>query len=266
MKLDKILPGLALLLAVCAGCKSQYDMMLESNDVDSKYAAAFDYFNQGKYTRSAALFESLSMLTNGTERDDTVQFYWALSNYSNGLYSVAETNFQTFLDHYPRSPFADNAEFLRVDCLYKATLRYELDQTPTYTAMSAISEYILSHPEGANTDVCRHMLEDLEARLDKKAFENARLYYKMEDYKASRVAFKNILKDDADNIYREDILYYAAMSSYKYASLSVKSKQKERYLTFIDDYLNFIGEYPESAYRRELDRLYDTAREKNETL
>ena len=106
MKLDKILPGLALLLAVCAGCKSQYDMMLESNDVDSKYAAAFDYFNQGKYTRSAALFESLSMLTNGTERDDTVQFYWALSNYSNGLYSVAETNFQTFLDHYPRSPFA----------------------------------------------------------------------------------------------------------------------------------------------------------------
>ena len=175
MKLDKILPGLALLLAVCAGCKSQYDMMLESNDVDSKYAAAFDYFNQGKYTRSAAMFESLSMLTNGTERDDTVQFYWALSNYSSGLYSVAETNFQTFLDHYPRSPFADNAEFLRVDCLYKATLRYELDQTPTYTAMSAISEYILSHPEGANTDVCRHMLEDLEARLDKKAFENARL-------------------------------------------------------------------------------------------
>ena len=110
------------------------------------------------------------------------------------------------------------------------------------------------------------MLEDLNARLDKKAFENARLYYKMEDYKASRVAFKNILKDDADNIYREDILYYAAMSSYNYAAMSVRSKQKERYLTFIDDYLNFIGEYPESSYRRELDNLYDRVREKNETL
>jgi len=189
-----------------------------------------------------------------------------LSNYSNGLYSNAEANFKTFLDRYPRSPFAENAEFLRVDCLYKATLRYELDQSPTYTAMSAISEYILSHPDGANVDVCRGMLEDLNARLDKKAFENARLYYKMEDYKASRVAFKNILKDDADNIYREDILYYAAMSSYNYAAMSVRSKQKERYLTFIDDYLNFIGEYPESSYRRELDNLYDRVREKNETL
>ena len=247
MKLDKIILSAALAAVLLAGCKSQYDLMLESNDVDAKYAAAFDYFNQGKYSRAASLFESLTLLTNGTERDDTVQFYWGLSNYSNGLYTDAEANFKSFLDRYPSSPFAENAEFLRVDCLYKATLRYELDQSPTYTAMSAISE-------------------DLNARLDKKAFENARLYYKMEDYKASRVAFKNILKDDADNIYREDILYYAAMSSYNYAVMSVKSKQKERYLTFIDDYLNFIGEYPESSYRRELDNLYERVREKNETL
>ena len=266
MKLDKTILCAAIVVVLLAGCKSQYDIMLESNDVDAKYAAAFDYFNQGKYSKAASLFESLTLLTNGTERDDTVQFYWGLSNYSNGLYSNAEANFKTFLDRYPRSPFAENAEFLRVDCLYKATLRYELDQSPTYTAMSAISEYILSHPDGANVDVCRGMLEDLNARLDKKAFENARLYYKMEDYKASRVAFKNILKDDADNIYREDILYYAAMSSYNYAAMSVRSKQKERYLTFIDDYLNFIGEYPESDYRRELDSLYEKVREKNETL
>lgn len=266
MKLDRIILGAALTLALAAGCKSQYDFLLESNDVDAKYAAAFQYFNEGKYTRAAAMFESLTMYTNGTERDDTVQFYWALSNYSNGAYVTAEANFQSFLDNYPRSPFAENAEFLHVDCLYRATLRYELDQTPTYTAINAISEYILSHPEGANTDICRHMLEDLNARLDKKAFENARLYYKMEDYLASRVAFKNILKEDADNIYREDILYYSAMSSYNYANLSVKSKQKERFLTFIDDYLNFIGEYPESHYRRQLDGLYEKVREKNETL
>lgn len=266
MRLNRILLGIFIAAVFSAGCKSQYDVMLESNDVDAKYAAAFDYFNQGKYSKAASLFESLTILTNGTERDDTVQFYWGLSNYSNGYYSVAETNFQTFLDRYPQSPFADNAEFLRLDCLYRETLRYELDQSPTYTAMNAISEYVLSHPDGANADVCRRMLEDLKGRLDKKAFENARLYYKMEDYKASRVAFKNILKENAENIYREDILYYAAMSSYKYASLSVKSKQKERYLTFMDDYLNFVGEYPESHYRKELDSLYEKVREKNETL
>lgn len=260
-----ILCSAALLAAMCA-CKTQYDLILESNDVDVKYNAAFDYFNEGKYTKSAELFESLSVLAGNTDRADTIQYYWGLSNYSAGDYYTAEANFDKFVNTYPYSPFMESASFLRIDCLYRATLRYELDQTPTYTAISAISEYILSHPEGANTDICRHMLEELNARLDKKAFENARLYYDMEDYLASRVAFRNILKDDADNIYREDILYYSAMSSYKYADLSVRSKQKERFLTFMDDYLNFIGEYPESHYRRELDRLYERAREKNETL
>ena len=106
---------------------------------------------------------------------------------------------------------------------------------------------------------CRDMLEDLNERLDKKAYEAAKLYYKMEDYLASRVAFRNVLKDDADNIYREDILYYIAMSSYKYAHLSVPSKQKERYLTFVDDYLNFVGEIPDSKYKKELDVIYRKA-------
>ena len=37
------------------------------------------------------------------------------------------------------------------------------------------------------------------------------------------------------------------------------SKRRERYLTFIDDYYNFIGEVPESHYRRELDNVYNKA-------
>ena len=78
----------------------------------------------------------------------------------------------------------------------------------------------------------------------------------MEDYLAARVALRNVLKDNADNQYREDILYYTAMSSYHYARMSVREKQKDRYLTFADDYFNFVGEYPASKYRRELDVMY----------
>ena len=49
------------------------------------------------------------------------------------------------------------------------------------------------------------------------------------------------------------------MSSYKYADMSIPEKQKERYLTFVDDYYNFIGEIPESHYRKELDNAYRKA-------
>lgn len=263
--MKRLIPFFALVLlsAGVFSCKGQFDTLLESGSADEKFDAAFAYFNAGRYSRAAKLFESLAVLTGGTERDDTVQFYWGLSNYRGKDYYTAETNFERFLREFPRSPFAAQAEFLHVNCLYKSTLRYELDQTPTYKALTALNEYLIGHMDDINADACRRMIDDLNGRLDKKAFENARLYYKMEDYKASRVAFRNILKDDAENRYREDILYYTAMSSYKFAALSVPSMQKERFLVFIDDYLNFIGEYPESAHRKELDVLYEKVKRKN---
>lgn len=256
MKLKNLFLVLTAAVAMVS-CKSQYEILLNSNDVPLKYQAAFDYFDQGKYAKSAALFESLSVQTDGTERDDTVRYYWGLSNYNFRDYYTAETNFDKFIEKFPNSPFTSDARFLRIDCLYRSTLRYELDQKPTYTAINAISEYILEYPENTHMQDCRDMLVELNNRLDRKAYESAKLYYKMEDYLASRVALRNVLKDDSENVYREDILYYIAMSSYKYASLSVPAKRKERYLTFVDDYLNFIGELPDSHYRRELDNVYN---------
>ncbi|MBO4605272.1 MAG: outer membrane protein assembly factor BamD [Bacteroidales bacterium] len=262
MKYRLLIVAFAAAALLGVGCKSQYEQLLESGSADDKYAAAFDYFNKGKYQRAAQLFESLSMLTSGTERDDTVQYYWGLSNYNQKDFYSAEANFKHFIENFPASEFTESAEFLRIDCLYRSTLRYELDQTPTYTAITAISEYLIAHPRSANRPICEKMLDDLSDRLDRKAYESAKLYYKMEDYKAARVALKNVLKEDSDNAYREEILYYAAMSSYHYARLSVPEKQKERYMVFADDYLNFIGEYPESAHRKELDGLYKKIRNK----
>ena len=258
MKLRTLFIILCTAAAACS-CKSQYEILLNSNDADAKYEGAFQYFNEGKYSKAASLFESLSVLTNGTERDDTVRYYWGLSNYKYKDYYTAETNFDQFIQSFPRSPFVADAAYLRIDCLYRSTLRYELDQKPTIKAINAISQYILEHEDSDHMQECRDMLVELNERLDKKAYEGARLYYKMEDYLASSVALKNVLKDDSENIYREDILYYIAMSSYKYAHLSVPAKQKERYLVFIDDYYNFIGELPDSKYRKELDTVYQKA-------
>ena len=262
MKNPKLIAAFVIGLLAAVGCKSEYELLLEGNDVDAKYAAAFEYFNQGKYQRASQLFESLSALTNGTDRGDTVQYYWGLSNYRYRDYYTAETNFTNFIATYPLSPFAPDAGFFRIDCLYRQTLRYELDQKPTRNALSAIARYLVENPDSPYRPLCENMTTELNGRLDRKAYENARLYYKMEDYQASRVAFKNILKEDADNVYREEILYYSAMSSYKFASNSVTAKRKERFLVFQDDYLNFIGEYPESAHRKELDALYEKVKEK----
>lgn len=252
---------LVIAVATIASCKSQFDLLLEGNDFEGKYKAAFEYFEAGKYNKAASLFESLSIVASGTERDDTVQYYWGLSNYSDRDYVSAQANFDRFVSNFPSSPFTAQAKFLRIDCLYKSTYRYELDQTPTYAALTAMSEYLIENPTDINAEVIRRMIQDLNERLDRKAFENAKIYYTMEDYKAARVALKNVLKDDSDNVFREEILYYTALASYKFAFMSVESKKKERYLVFLDDYYNFVGEYPDSAHRKELDALFKKVKE-----
>lgn len=254
----RILKVFALGIAVLGlvSCKSSYEKILTGIDADKQYELAFQCLEQKKYLKASQLFETMSVSLAGTPREDTILFYWGVANYRFKDYATAESNFTNFLENFPRSPMVEDARYYRVQCLYHSTLRYELDQAPTYSALSAIGEYLTDYPLSDHLDECQNMLVDLGERLDKKAFENARIYYRMEDYLAARVALKNVLKEDSDNIYREEILYYTAMSSYKYAANSVPEKQKERYLSFIDDYYNFIGEYEMSIYRSELDAMY----------
>lgn len=247
---------LTISLLLLSSCKSQYEVLLESNDVELKYKTAFELFEQGKYTKAAGMFENLKLAVKGTLQDDTVQFYTGLSQYRSGDMYVAESCFESFIAIFPRSPFTEQANYYYVDCLYYQTLRYELDPTPTYKALSTITQYLVDNPNTQYKDEFYKMINDLEERLDRKAYEGAKLYYTTEDYKAAHYAMKNVLKMDADNQYREEIEYYTAMASYKYALNSIQEKQKERYMTFTDDYYNFVGEFPESKHRKELDNLF----------
>lgn len=256
MKKTLILISLCLL---AFSCKSEYELILSGYDTDEKMKMAFEMYESGRYQKAANLFESLSPLTSGTSRDDTVRYYWGLSNYYFRDYYAAEGNFKTFIDYFPLSPFTENATFLRIDCMYRSTYRYELDQIPTQACMVAIQEYLKDYPDNTHKDACDKMMIDLQQRLDTKAYEGARIYFHMEDYIAATVAFKNILKSNSDNMYREDILYYIAKSSFRYADNSVEQKKKERFMDFVDTYYNFVGEYPTSSYRREIDVLYKRA-------
>lgn len=256
MKVKTLLVTL-LVLAAIVGCKSQYDLILNSSDADLKYKTAMQLFEKKKYSKAAEMFESLSLLTKGTEQDDTVQFYWGLSNYKYGDYQTAESNLSQFAATFPLSPFLEEAKYLQLDCLYKSTYRYELDQQPTYKALNAMGVFQIENPGSIYHEAVAKMMDDLNDRLEMKAYKSAYLYYHMEDYLAAHYALKNVLRDNADNRYREEVLFYTAMSAYKYAFHSIPDKQKERYLEFVDDYYNLVSEYPESKYRKELDDLYE---------
>lgn len=252
----KILFALLLLIGILPSCSSNFHKVLNGIDADAKYQMAFELFNQKKFAKAAEMFESLSIMTKGTAQDDTIQYYWALSNYNYGDYITAESNLTTFLATFPLSGYYEDATYLRLDCLYRGTYRYELDPLPSQRAIAEMQVFLRENPNSQYKDIIEPKIDELKDRLELKAYKAAYLYYHMEDYLASHVALKNVLRDNPDNRYREEVLYYTAMSAYKFAVNSVPEKQRERYLVFVDDYLNIIGEYPESEYRKELDKIY----------
>jgi len=256
MKLRFVLLFLSLFFAQCMG---QYEALLNSPDADMKYDKAMEYFDAKKYTRSRELFDRIKFVYLGTERDDSVQYYLGLSHYYGGDCIEAEVAFDQFSQVFPRSPFTEKARFLRIDCLYDMTFRWELDQLPTHKAIAVINEFLYDYPISTYSDGCREMLDELQGRLERKNYEAAKLYYKIEDYRAASYALKNVLRDNPDNRYREDIMYYIVAANYKYAVNSVEYRQRERFLNVIDEYYNFISEYPESKYANELTGMFRRA-------
>ena len=268
--MNRVLFFIPLLLSL-TGCIGQYEALLNGPDADLKYDKAMEYYDAKKFNRAKDLFERIVLYNRGTPRDDTVQYYLGLSHYYDGDFIEAEATFDQFTQVFPRSPFTEKARFLRIDCLLDMTFRWELDQLPTYKAISVIEEFLYDYPTSTYADRCKEILDELNERLERKSYEAAKLYYKIEDFRAAAHALKGVLRDNPDNRYREEIMYHIVASNYRYAVNSVSYRQRERFITVIDEYYNFIGDYPESKYINELNSMFKraqraTARQEESTL
>ena len=171
---------------VFSACTAGYEKVLSGTDVSKKYEYALKYFNEKKYKRAIELFDNLNLAVQGTPQEDTVAFYHGLSTYRWKDYQNAETILAKFIEVYPRSVFTEKGAYYRVKCLYESTYRYELDPTPTKKAMAIMSEFMYNYPNSEYIPECKEMMTDLVGRMEKKSFESAKLYYTMQDYKASR--------------------------------------------------------------------------------
>ena len=85
--------------------------------------------------------------------------------------------------------------------------------------------------------------------------ENAKLYYDIGYYNSAIVALRNAINTYPESNHRELLSYLIVRSHYLYAKNSVETKQRQRYMDMQDAYYSFVAEYPESAYRKEADKM-----------
>jgi outer membrane protein assembly factor BamD len=253
------------LLLIAAGC-SNFQKVLKSNNVDQKYKAALDYYEKEDYYRANLLLEQVLPLLSGQEEAEKAKFYFANTYYQQGDYLLSAFHFKNFYETYPRSPLAEEAMFMYARSNYNSSPSFEQDQTSTVAAIEALQEFAVRYPESERLGEVNKMIDDLNAKLDRKAFEHAQLYYKILQYRSAVVALTNFLQEHPASAYSEEAAFLRIDAQYQFAEQSITSKQQERYYEAIEYYQVFIDQYPKSEYLRKAEQIYTDALAKIEQL
>jgi outer membrane protein assembly factor BamD len=246
-----LLLSFTIIALTIAGCKSQFEKIRLSNDVAKKYQEAMKLYNKKNYSKAIILFEDLSQKYRGRAEAEDLNYYYALTLYKLRDYTTARYQFKSFADTYPTSKYAEECRYLGAYCYYLESPKSSLDQENTYKAIDALQLFINFYPKSERVADASKYIADLRAKLETKAFENAKLYYDLgawdiSNYKSAVIALKNAQIDFPDIKYAEEMDLLIVKSQYSYAKNSIELRQEDRYneaITYADE---FVESHPQS--------------------
>jgi len=230
---------------------------MKSSDMEAKYTAAVKYYDKKDYYHALQIFEELISVFRGTSKAEMSYFYYTYCSYYIDDYTLAAYHFNNFVQSYPNSPRAEEMQYMYAYCYYLDSPIASLDQTSTLEAIDKFQLFINKYPASSKVAEANKIIDELRLKLEVKAFENARLYFRTENYKAAVIAFNNLLKDYPYTVYREDALFLCLKSSYLYAQNSVEARKMERFKAAREEYLEFVDNFPQSRYLREAEKMME---------
>jgi outer membrane protein assembly factor BamD len=257
-------------ILVVTSC-SKFSKLQKTGTDQEKYDAAMSYYKKGDFYRSGLLFEELIPLLKGSTESELAQFYYAYTQYQQGQYSTSQFLFKKFYDTYARSDYAQEALYMHAFSLYKDSSPFNLDQTSTFTAISAMQEFINTYPESAFREECTRYILELRSKLEKKAYEKAKLYHKVSDFnmmslKSAVISIDNFHKDFPDSKYNEELAFLKVESQYNLASNSYSLKQKDRYQEVVKFYQELVDKYPTGKYNRDAERMFEDSQKQIDVI
>ena len=98
------------------------------------------------------------------------------------------------------------------------------------------------------------MVQELRIKLEEKAFEIAKQYNTIRDYKSAIIVLNSFISDYPGTPFREDALYYLFDSSYKLAINSIPSLRLERLEDAKKIYDELLTDYPETSYVKDAEK------------
>lgn len=232
------------------GCKSQFEKVRVSGDTDLIYKKAFEYFEAGEYQRSQTLFELIIPAYRGKKELENIYFTYAYTYYHLSRFILSNYYFKNFASTFPSSTLKEEGEFMAAYSNYQLSPNYRLDQTYSEQAIDDFQTFVNTYPTSERVKECNRLIDEMRIKLEKKALEEANLYFDLRQYQAAAVSYENMLKDFPETTNVEQVRYKIAKSAFLLAQNSIYDKQKERYedvITRAEDFLHKFSKSPHSS-------------------
>jgi outer membrane protein assembly factor BamD len=238
---------------------SGYEKILKSTDYTLKYDKALEYYENEEFARAIGLFDQIVTVYKGTTKADTVYYYQAKCYYNQRDYTLAGYHFSNLAENYPRSTYAEEADFLTAYCFYRLSPKPELDQENTVRAITSFQLYLIKYPGTSRKQEVEGLIAEMRNKIVQKSYISGKLYYDLGEYKSSIISLQNSLEEFPNTEHREELMFLLLKSNYLLAVNSILEKQADRYQAAVDEYYSFVGEFPESTYRKEADQMYNVS-------
>lgn len=234
---------------------SEYQKVLNKGNIQDQYKMATKMYEAQKYGKAIQLFEKITASYRGKPQMERIQYMVAQSHYNTKQYSLAAYYFDKFVKNYPKSSKVEEAAYLSAYSYYKASPRYSLDQKDTNEALNAMQNFIFKYPNSKKVVEANKTIKELTFKLEKKAFEIAKQYYRIQDYISAVTAFDNFLGDYLGSSLKEDAMYYKFKAAYELGINSFITKKEIRLKNAIKSGNRLERNFPKSAYLEEVKKL-----------
>ena len=253
---------LLMMMTVLLSSCGEYNKILKSTDYELKYSYAKKYFNAKQYSKSATLLDELVTIFKGTAYAE--ESLLAQSYYGQKDYQTASQYFETYYTTYPKGEFTELSRFYSGYGLYLDSPDPRLDQSQTYKAIEQLQLYLEYYPQSERAEEAQNIMFELQEKLAYKELMATRLYFNLGTYMGNNfqscvITAQNALKNYPYSKYREEFMFLIIRAKYELALVSVEEKLQGRYRDVVDEYYNYMNEYPEGNYVKQVTKFYDYA-------
>lgn len=248
---------LGLLIALVLTSCGEFTKVLNKGTSVEQYTLATKLYKEAKYSKSLQLFEKVIPAYRGKPQMERIQFMVADANYKSKAYLLAAYHFDRFTKNYPKSTKKEEASFLAAHSYYLSIPRSSLDQSDTKTAIASFQHFIDTYPTSDKIAEANKYVQEMQLRLEKKAYDIAYLYYHTEQYKSAIVAFDNFLSDNLGTPFKEDALFYKSKAAHDLALKSVSSKKAVRIKNAFQAIERLERNFKDTKYKKEIIKLKD---------